>query len=893
MKELKAHDLRCEYRTNPIGLETVRPRLSWKLAASGRGILQSAYQIQVDESADFLEPMWDSGKVESDQSVHVEYGGVEPKPRTRYWYRVKVWDQADRESAWSDAAYWEMALGGIGEWRGVWITPPNIDGKAGETPDYLRKAFNVQGQLAKARLYATALGVYKLYVNGRQVDDSLLAPGWTSYRKRLQYQTYDITHLVQPGGNAIGAILGNGWYMGYLGWEGANRFYGEERALLAQLHLTYADGREELVATDGTWQCGRGGLLKSELYFGEWFDARAEPEGWSTPRFEAADWSRVSLPSYDMDRLAAQENEPVRMIEKLHPIAAFVTPRGEKVLDMGQNMVGWMRFRVTASPGCTITLRHAEVLDEAGNFYTLNLRTALQEVRYICKGEGQESFEPLFSFQGFRYVAVEGWPSAEWSLESVGGIFEGCVIHTDMEQTGRFSCSDELLNQLQRNIVWGQRGNFLEIPTDCPQRDERLGWTGDAQVFIRTAAFQYNVAPFFTKWLKDLALDQLPDGGVPHVVPDLPFCGYNSSAWSDAAVICPWTLYQCYGDERMLRDQYPSMKAWVEYVYAQGDDRFLWNTGFHFGDWLALDGTDGRPIGSTPKDLIATAYYAHSTRLLANAATALGFLDDARKYEDLHRNVVEAFRSEFVTPSGRIASPTQTAHVIALMFDLLAEADRPRAAQWLAAHIRDKQVHLTTGFVGTPYICHVLSRFGYHDLACELVLQREYPSWLYSVTKGATTVWEHWDGIKPDGTMWSEEMNSFNHYAFGAVGDWLYRALAGLDQEPEVPGYKRIRIRPRPGPGLTNAEAVYASMYGTIRSYWSMGDTGILELDADIPPNTTATIILPDVRTDRITESGMSLESADGIRVLHASEAELRLEAGSGSYHFRAQLRSE
>ncbi|HZG77795.1 MAG TPA: family 78 glycoside hydrolase catalytic domain, partial [Paenibacillus sp.] len=630
--------------------------------------------------------------------------------------------------------------------------------------------------------------------------------------------------------------------------------YGDERGWLLQLHVVYADGAEQVVATDGggRWKAADGPIRMSEIYHGETYDARLERDGWSAPGYDDGDWAGTETRDWPMDVLVAQENEPVRVVQELKPIATLRTPRGELVLDLGQNMVGWMRFTVEESAGTVIRLRHAEVLDRDGNFYTGNLRAAKQTIEYVCRGGGPETFEPSFSFQGFRYVAVEGVSSEEGLADR----FVGCVAHSDLETTGSFETSDELLNQLYRNIVWGQRGNFLDVPTDCPQRDERLGWTGDAQVFIRTSTYPMNVAPFFAKWLRDLAADQLPNGGVPYVIP---FVRYNaefdenngrhhsSSAWGDAAVICPWTLYEVYGDVRLLEEQYPSMKAWVEYIRSQGDDEYLWNTGFHYGDWLALDGKEGSYFGQTPTDLISTAFYARCADLLSRAAATLGKAEDAATYRELHRNVVDAFRKEFVSPNGRVIAPTQTAYVLALMFDLLEERHRERAAAMLAGYIEKNGDKLTTGFVGTPYLCPVLSRFGYDDLAYRLVLQKEYPSWLYSVTQGATTIWEHWDGIKPDGSFWSDDMNSYNHYAYGSVGEWLYRVAAGIDTLESAPGYKRFRLAPVFNERLAYVRASYESPYGPIRSAWERQADGSVVVDVEVPPNTEAEVALPGV----------------------------------------------
>ncbi|MGZ7445935.1 family 78 glycoside hydrolase catalytic domain [Paenibacillus sp. TH7-28] len=881
MTHFTVSDLSVNYRNNPVGIDDLRPRLSWRISAETRGFVQNAYQVQVAYDPDFgTEIVWDSAKVKSNRSVHIEYQGPALKSRTRYYFRVRVWDRQGNVSAWSAPAYWETAFLSAREWQASWITAPPRRAESSDEPcDYMRTGFTLPGNVVSARVYATSLGLYRLYVNGVPADDTLFSPGWTSYNKRLQYQTYDVTSLLSAGENVLGCLLGNGWYKGDLAWGGKKEFFGKTRAALIQLHVTLSDGSERIIVSDGNWRVSSGPLRMSELYHGETYDARLEMDGWSSPGFADQDWAKVMITNPPESALVAQENEPARIIETIKPAVVLTTPKGETVLDMGQNMVGWIRFTVRADSGTVVTLQHAEVLDRDGNFYTGNLRSAKQTITYTCRGGEAETFEPHLSFQGFRYVKVTGVPQDQL-LEQ----FIGCVIHTDLEPTGSFRCSDDLVNQLQHNILWGQKGNFLDIPTDCPQRDERLGWTGDAQVFIRTAAFNMNVVPFFEKWLKDLAADQEADGRVPHVIPDVPIAGYGSAAWGDAAVICPWTLYQCYGDIRVLETQYPSMKAWVEYIRAQGDDEFLWNTGFHFGDWLGLDAKENSYIGATPKDLIATAFYAYSTELLAKTAAVLGKNEDAKAYEGLYENIVLAFRKEFVTPKGRVASPTQTAYVLALMFDLLEEQDRPRAAKMLAEHIEENGTHLTTGFVGTPYLCLVLSRFGYTDLAYRLVLQKEYPSWLYSVIQGATTIWEHWDGIKQDGSFWSDDMNSYNHYAYGAIGDWLYRVVGGIDLLE--PGYKKIRIQPQIGEQFSWAEASLDSVYGTIKVAWSKQNQGTVKMDVVIPANTTAEVIIATSERGRVLESGKSLDQTEGLLAVEQTTHGHTLLAGSGSYSF-------
>ncbi|HEY0829288.1 MAG TPA: family 78 glycoside hydrolase catalytic domain [Bacilli bacterium] len=855
MSRLIVKTATCEYKTNPIGTDSLKPR--------GPG-LQS---------------------------------------RTRYYYRIRVWDQQGRTSEWSETAYWETAFLGTDEWVADWITADMSADKTKSEPAYLlRKSFSIQGTVAKARIYATSLGVYELHLNGGRVGDALLTPGWTSYNKRLQYQTYDVTSLLQDGGNAVGVILGSGWYKATLGWKGEKSLFGDIKAALLQLHITYEDGSEVVIASDSSWKAETGAILISEIYYGESYDARLEKAGWNCADYGDEAWRVVTLLDHTKETLVAQENLPTRVIQTIKPVSVFTTPAGDTVLDMGQNMVGWIHFQVKGSPGHKITLQHAEVLDKDGNIYLGNLRSAKQTIEYICKGGSQESYEPHFTFQGFRYVKVEGYPG-ELSLDN----FRGRVIHTDMEPTGSFECSDPLINQLQSNIVWGQKGNFLDIPTDCPQRDERLGWTGDAQVFIRTAAFNMNVASFFTKWLKDLKADQLPDGGVPFVIPNILEGDHSSSAWGDAAVICPWTVYLCYGDVRVLEEQYESMKAWVEYIRKQGDNEFLWNSGFHFGDWLGLDAKENSYIGATPKDLIATAFYAYSTRLFAQTAEVLQRAEDAREYRRLYEQIVQNFRCEFVTPNGRLAADTQTAYALALMFDLVEGEVKKRVAKSLAGHIEENKFHLTTGFVGTPYLCLVLSENGYHDVATKLVHQQEYPSWLYSVNKGATTVWEHWDGIKEDGSFWSDDMNSFNHYAYGAIGDWFYRVVAGIDMDEKQPGYKHILIRPQLMEGLSYARASLKSMYGEIASGWEVSgasdgiDNGSgkrdsateesskhIKVKVTIPVNTTATVELPSASLEAVSEGASGEKISQIVGVVDSKQAEgmVILELTSGSYEF-------
>jgi alpha-L-rhamnosidase len=882
--------LRTEYKEHPLGIDTAKPRLSWKITSGRRGTMQGGYQIRVARTERDLRAgarlVWDSARVASDQSVNHAYAGPPLVARQRYYWQVRAWDDAGVASSWSEPAWWEMGLLQPSDWQARWVEPdvPDNDPKPAPAP-MLRREFALEGKVAQARLYVTSHGLYELHLNGQRVGDQVFTPGWTSYNKRLQYQTYDVTSLVKSGENALGALLGSGWYRGELAWESHRNLYGKHVGLLLQLEVTYANGKKDVVTTDDRWKAATGPILASEIYFGEIYDARLEQPGWDTAAYDDAQWKGVRSAEYPLDILVASEGPPVRRVEEITPVKILKTPAGDTVVDMGQNMVGWVRLKVQGAAGKTVTLRHAEVLDKAGNFYTENLRHAKATVQYTLKGGGVETFEPHFTFQGFRYVAVDGYPG-ELALDDL----EGIVIHSDMRPSSSFETSKPLVNQLQHNILWGQKGNFLDVPTDCPQRDERLGWTGDAQVFSRTAAFNMDVAAFFTKWMKDLAADQYPSGSVPHVIPDVlkTFDGKEaggSAAWADAAVIIPWTMYLSYGDTRILEQQYPSMKRWVEFERTRSGPDYIWDGDFHFGDWLAFATTrSDYPGATTGKDLIATAMFAHSSDLLHRAARVLGKEDEAAHYADLSGKVRDAFVKEFVTSTGRVGENTQTAYVLALEFDLLPEDLRSKAARKLADDVRERK-HLTTGFVGTPYLCHVLTRYGYLDEAYMLLNREEYPSWLYPVKQGATTIWERWDGRKPDGSFQDKGMNSFNHYAYGAIGAWMYSTMAGIDIDEAAPGYKHSLFQPRPGGGFTSVSANHESMYGKVGSAWTL-EGGRFDLSVQVAPNTRGTVRLPNARLGEVTMDGKPLVIGEGVTATRQDGEAVVVDVGSGSYRF-------
>lgn len=882
--------LRCEYLKNPMGIDVKFPRISWQLYSDQRDVIQKAYRIQVASDSLFQEMIWDSGKVYSDQSIHVEISQINLVSCKRYYYRVQSWNQEDESTGWSEICFWELGMLEPGEWQADWISAPEGLSADNDKCPQFRRSFDISNEIKTARLYVTSLGLYEISMNGKRVGESYFTPGWTNYKSRLQYQTYDVTSLCGTAENVIGAVLGNGWYVGNLGWRGRKKIYGDRKALLLELHLTYENGETEIIQTDSNWKVSTGPILMSEIYHGETYDARLEKQGWNAPGYVDAEWKHAEILDYTKKMIKAQENQTVKKIEEIQPIKQFVTPKGETVIDMGQNMVGWIRFSVKGSRGKEVILKHAEVLDKNGNLYTGNLRSAKQEIRYVLNGKDVETFEPHFSFQGFRFVQLIGF-DGPIHLED----FTGIVLHSEMERTGHFKCSDPLVNQLQHNIVWGQKGNFLDVPTDCPQRDERLGWTGDAQMFMSTAAFLHNIAPFFTKWLRDLESEQSGEGDVPFVIPNVLDDdelssgeeGLSSAAWGDAAVICPWTLYQNYGDLRILAEQYDSMKAWVEYIRGQGKNEYLWETGFHLGDWLALDSKPDSYAGATDRYFIASVFYAYSVSLLQKAAKALNKSEDIREYGDLHNKIMDAFNKKYVTPFGHLTVQTQTAHVLALKFGLLKGMARKHAVHQLSELLRETNGHLTTGFVGTPYLNFVLSENGHNETAYNLLLQTDYPSWLYQVKKGATTVWEHWDGIKEDGSFWSDKMNSFNHYAYGAVGDWLYRCVAGINTDEEQPGYKHMIIHPQPGPGLTWAEGRLETMYGSIHSSWKIHENGFMTVKISLPANTTATIFLPYANEKSLAEQYSDSRKFSGLHDMREGDDGIALSLGSGDYCFQ------
>jgi alpha-L-rhamnosidase len=883
--QITVQHLLLENKINPIGIDVIMPRFSWQIISDNRNVMQSAYEIRISDNMLSLtknkDVIWSTGKISSDSSVHLAYKGKALQPGKKYYWQVRVWNNKGKASAWSATAFWQMGLLNKDNWNAKWITPGYPEDRVNRPSPLFRKEFLSDKKIVSATAYITAHGLYEAEINGKRIGEAYLTPGWTSYKNRLQYQVYDVTPLLKKGVNAIGVTLGNGWYRGIIGFGNNINVYGSDIALLFQMNIKYSDGTTDSVISNENWKSSTGAIRYAEIYNGETIDARKEKKGWTLPGYDDSKWSGVKVEDYSKDVLLATENAPVKKHETFKPVRIFKTPAGGQVIDFGQNLVGWVTIKVKGTAGDTITVSHSEVLTKEGYFYTANLREAKAQDNYILKGGEEEIFEPHFTWHGFRYIKVDGYPG-ELKPEN----FTAVAIYSDMQPTGTFTTSNPLINQLQHNIQWGQKGNFLDVPTDCPQRDERLGWTGDAQVFSRTATFNMNVNNFFDKWLKDVAADQI-NGSVPFVVPNVLGPGAGASAgWADVATIIPWNVYLAYGDKRVLEDQYNSMKAWVEYMHGKSKND-LWNTGFHFGDWLFYrpdDDNDGR-AAVTDKYLIAQCFYAHSTQLLINAAKVLGKEDDVATYSALLQKIKDAFLKEYMTPNGRLVSGTQTAYVLALNFDMLPESLRTQAAVRLVDNVKSYGNHLTTGFLGTPYLCHVLTRFGYDSVAYKLLLQPTYPSWLYPVKMGATTIWERWDGIKPDSTFETPGMNSFNHYSYGAIGDWMYRSMAGLDTYEDGVGYKHIKIQPHIGGNFTNVSASLETYYGKLSSSWKV-DSNTLIMDIEIPVNTTATIYIPADDKNNITESGKQIDAVKDIRVKGNEDGYVIVNAGSGKYHF-------
>ena len=869
--------LRTNSLVAPMGIATdERPVLSWVVESPQRNTMQTAYEIVVRCEG---RTVWNSGRVQSDNSISVRYEGA-LQPDKRYDWSVRVWDNHGNVSR-RTASSWHTGLR-TEDWQAQWIA---CHSAGVPQPAHFRTQRTLPKAIKRATAYITAHGLYEAYINGSRVGNAYLTPGWTSYNKRLQYQAFDVTALLRKGANAVGAVVTAGWYSGGMNWGSpARRFrYGDDVALLMQINIEYADGTTATIATDGSWEQSVGsanaatGIVFANIYDGETIDTRLIDPKWATT--DGTPWlERATVAAMDKSNIVPTLNEPVVKHRSLRAVKYIVTPKGERVLDFGQNIVGWERARLHGKAGDTVRIFHAEVLDKEGNFYTTNLRRAKATSTYILNG-GEAVVEPTMTFYGFRYIKIEG---IEGDLNPDD--FTAEVVYSGFDDVGSFSSSNPIIDRLQSNIEWGFHDNFVDIPTDCPQRDERLGWTGDAQVFFRTASFLGNVDTFFRKWLSDLAADQRADGRVPRVIPDtFPASDdrTSSTGWADCSTIIPWLHYMAYGDLSILRAQYASMRRWVDYMVAQSrDNGWLWNNGTqHFGDWLFWSKPNDRDGKSavTNKHLLAQCFFAESADIVRRAASLLGKRDDAAYYADVARHARQSYCDEYVTPNGLISSDTQTAYVIALQFDMLPEHQRAQAARRLVANIEQYGDHITTGFLGTPYICNVLTDYGHSDVAYRLLLQESCPSWIYPITKGATTIWERWDSIRPDGSI-IKGMNSFNHYSYGAIGDWLYRSAVGIRETSA--GYKTISVRPHTGGGFDYMRASTRTPYGTVAVEWHAEGDRLHTLEVSIPANTTAEIFVPAPSADAVAESSATL------RPHSFTDGYACYKVGSGNYRF-------
>ena len=829
-------DLTVEYRTNPIGLDTL-PRFSWKLSGEKEHTLQTAYEIQVACGGRMV---WDSGRVSSEQSILIPYGGEPLQPFTCYQVMATSWDNHGEEASASGS--FETGILQKENWTAPWIRAdiPDTD----RSPVVFEKIITVPEGTEGARLYLSACGIYEAKIDGKMVGDAFFAPGNTSYHHEIQYQTYDVTDLLPAGTHTLTLTVGNGWFRGYLGFAGQASHYGNILAVSGMLRLLPKAGAASTLCLDADTKAFHGPIREAEFYFGETDDLTAErtPLGNAIPLKEEE--------SAQIGDLISQQDEPVRVVEKRAAEAMFTTPEGDLVFDFGQNLAGIVEVVLPAvRKKTTLTIRHAETLDRDGNFYTENLRAAKStDVVIFDSGDAGRRIHPHFTFHGFRYIAVSC--DAPVTCEN----FTALALSTDMKRTGHFSCSAPLVNRLCENILWGQRSNFIDIPTDCPQRDERLGWTGDAQVFCSTAGFQYNTALFFEKWLRDMDSETTAKWGVPHVVPNVLGDQDGAAGWSDAAVIIPWEQYQMFGDRKMLEEAFPLMKKWVDWIRTKCGENHLWQQGFQYGDWLALDAPSANDrTGGTDKYLVANAFYANSLRIVRDAAEVLGREEESKEFGRRFEEVKSALQNEYITQTGRLVSETQTAAVLLLHFGLLPEKDHDRVLEILLQNLAAHRNHLTTGFLGTPYLCECLSENGAHDIASEVFFKEDFPGWLYAVKKGATTVWERWNSILEDGTFDTSGMNSLNHYAYGSIKHWLVSEVTGIT--PMEPAYRKSRIAPRLTKGMTYAEASLETPYGLLSCSWTC-DQGEICVKVTVPANTTAVLTLPEREGEILLASG-------------------------------------
>jgi alpha-L-rhamnosidase len=920
--EIKPTDLKCEYLVNPLGIDVLAPRLGWKIKAATNKVFnqkQKAYQILVASTPDKLSEakadLWNSGKVKSDANTQIVYQGNTLTSEQKCYWKVKVWNNENDCTPWSEIAFWSMGLLNKSDWKAKWIgDKPDLVQKAYKEildkydPDkntslknvrpvppfspMLRKNFIVKSSVKDAFLYVSALGYYEIGLNGNKVGDHVLAPEWTDYNKRVQYQIYDVSQNLRIGKNVLSSILGDGWYLGMLGptkWHKdypLRGVYGNDRRLIAQLVINYTDETNQIVGTDESWKINTDGfIISSDNFLGQKIDARKIPNRWKYIDFDDASWGNAYVDHEVKMSLEAQKNEPIRVFKYLSPIS--IIPFGDKyIVDFGQNITGWTQLKIKGEKGAIIKIKHGEMLDDNGSLYTKNLAAAVQEDEYILSGDKDE-FEPVFTYHGFRYIEISGLKCAP-DQEMI----RACAISSDPEVTGSFECSNQKLNQLWNNIIWTQRDNMTSIPTDCPQRDERMGWMGDAQVFCQTSIFNMDMAAFYTKWVKDIRDAQSLRGTFPDIAPhankpDIRFS--NSPAWADAGIIIPWRMYENYGDKELLQQHYDAMRRYLENIRKQNPD-FLWlnDVGNNYGDWLNANTiiAEGysKVKGEVPKDVFATAFYANSARLFSQIATVLGNKKDAKEYLKLFENIQAKFNEAYVDNEGKIKGNTQSAYALALNFDLLPENKQTLAFNHLIECIEEYDYRISTGFITTIMMMKELVKRGRSDIAYKLLESERLPSWIYSINQGATTIWERWDGYVKGRGFQDPGMNSFCHYSIGAVGEWIYRVILGINPDDADPAYKHFIIHPQPGGTITWAKGSYNSINGLIVSDWELRQD-LFTLNIEIPVNTSATVILHSNKKEHIKLNSKSVPYSLINRKYNVNN-ETAIELGSGKYCF-------
>ncbi len=882
--------------TNPIGFYNPKPTFSWKLPIAEQIKAQSAYRIVVASKPALLPDnadLWDSEKVYSDQSVWVKFEGKPLESRQKGYWQVMFWDQNKNSSQWSSVAHLELGLLKNSDWQAKWINLPKPmkpditeNGYFFHRPQYLRRNFNLENNIVQARLYITSKGIFEAALNGIRIGQDVMTPGWTPYKKRIESLTYDVTDMLKKGENTLGVILAEGWYSGRIAY--ARSYVGPKPVpqLICQLEITYQNGVQKIVSSDGSWKGTTNGPIRfSDIYEGEDYDANLEIPGWSTPDFRAENWIDVEEKVIDSAvLLLPKRNATVIDKMKLPTVSISELKPGTFIFDLGQNMVGVAELNIPVSKNQKVTIRLAEMLNQDGSLYTANYRSARSTDYYIPKSDGNITWKPTFTFHGFRYVELSGFdtnatPEKDWVT--------GIVQCSDFEQTGSFTSSHEMLNKLQSNIIWGLRGNFFDIPTDCPQRDERMGWTGDAQVFAPTSIFNSGVHAFWASWLQSAREEQFADGGIPNVIPNNRG-NSSSSGWADAVTVIPWELYLKTGDKNILEENYAMMKKLIGYYKLNPDSRL--GELNSFGDWLqpySQNKEDGRK-GDTPNELIDAAYFAHSVHLTLNAAKVLGYDKEINELRGLMDSIKIEFQNKFLNDDGKLTTPveTQTGYLLILGFDLVSQEMAQKVVLHLLKTISEADNHLRTGFLGTPLLAPVLHRFGQTDLMYSILFKDTYPGWFYSINQGATTMWERWNSYSHENGFGDESMNSFNHYAYGAIGQWMYEGIAGISALE--PGYKKILIAPTPGEPLDYASAEYTSVYGKISSTWKMAETG-LELKVTIPPNTTAKIIIPAGVGMKVLVNDMELAQNPNVSQVVSNESNIELKVVPGNYSFKTQ----